>query len=316
MTTVVDALAGPEPVFSLEVTPPDKGRNIEELYSVIDNLMPYNPQFVNVTFHQPHVEYVEEEGVIQRRPRRKKPGTVGVCSAIHHRFGVETVPHLICGGFSRYETEDALIDLHYLGFRNIFAVRGDPPPGHRKFVPEPEGHLFASQLIEQISSMNKGRYLESLEDTVPTQFCIGCAGYPERHFESPNADKDLRHLKEKVDKGACYVITQMFFETQTYLDFVARARSIGIMVPILPGLKPVISLRQVEELPSTFHVSIPDRLVAGLESARTREQAFDFGVAYMADLAQELLAAGAPGLHLFTMGRGKSAKALLERVFG
>ncbi len=315
MVTVVEALQGTEKVFSLEVTPPDKGRSIDGLYNVIDLLMKYRPRFVNVTYHQPHVEYLEENGRIVRRPRRKKPGTVGVCSAIHHRFGVETVPHLICGGFSRYETEDALIDLHYLGFRNIFAVRGDPAPGYRRFMPEKEGYAHASQLIEQITAMNQGRYLEPLEDSVATEFCVGCAAYPERHFESPNAEKDLKNLKEKVDKGASYIITQMFFDIGVYRQFVQRARNAGITVPILPGLKPIVSPRQLAELPSTFHVSIPDALVAGLEEARTRDAAFDFGVTFMADLARQLLEEGAPGIHLFTMGKGRSARGVLERVF-
>jgi methylenetetrahydrofolate reductase (NADPH) len=302
-------------LFSLEITPPDRGRSVDDILAVVESLMPFDPQFINVTYHQPHVVYEEKDGVITRRPRRKKPGTVGICSAIKNRFRVEPVPHLICGGFSRFETEDALIDLHFLGIENILALRGDPPPGQARFIPEKDGHLFACQLVEQIAQLNRGRYIDELDDPFPTNFCIGVAAYPEKHFESPNLEKDLQYLKNKVDMGAEYIITQMFFDFRQFKNFVEKARSIGIRVPIIPGLKPLVSKKQIETIPSSFHVNIPAELVGLIEEARTREQAFASGVRFLARLVEQLIAYGVPGIHVFTMGQGRAAKALLETVF-
>ena len=261
-------------LFSLEITPPDRGKGVDDILNVIKALMPFDPQFINVTYHQPHVVYEEKDNIITRRPRRKKPGTVGICSAIKNRFQVEPVPHLVCGSFNRYETEDTLIDLHFLGIENILALRGDPPPGQARYIPEKEGHQNASQLVEQIAQLNRGQYLDELEDPFPTNFCIGVAGYPEKHFESPNLEKDLYYLKHKVDMGAEYIITQMFFDFRQYKNFVEQARAMGIEVPIIPGLKPLVSKSQVLTIPSSFHVNIPAELVDIIEEARTREQAF------------------------------------------
>lgn len=303
-------------MFSLEITPPDRGKGVDDILAVIKALMPYDPQFINVTYHQPHVVYEEKDGIITRRPRRKKPGTVGICSAIRNRFQVEPVPHLVCGSFSRYETEDTLIDLHFLGIENILALRGDPPPGQSRFIPEKDGHHHSCQLVEQIASMNKGRYIDELEDPFTTNFCIGVAAYPEKHFESPNLEKDLFYLKKKVDMGAEYIITQMFYDFQIYKNFVEKARAIGITVPIIPGLKPLVSHKQLLNIPSAFHVNIPVGLVNLIEEARTPAQAFDKGVRFMAGLAEQLIAFGIPGLHVFTMGQGRSAQALLGLLFG
>jgi len=302
-------------LFSLEITPPDRGKNMDDILSGIEPLMHFDPQFINVTYHQPHMVYEEKDGVISRRPRRKKPGTVGICSAIKNRFQVEPVPHLICGSFNRYETEDTLIDLHFLGIKNILALRGDPPPGQARYIAEKEGHQYAGQLVEQIAQLNRGQYIDELEDPFPTSFCIGVAGYPEKHFESPNLDKDLFYLKSKVDMGAEYIITQMFYEFRLYREFVEKARAIGIQVPIIPGLKPLVSKKQVLTIPSSFHVNIPSELVGLIEDARTREQAFAGGVRYMARLVEELLEFGVPGIHVFTMGQGHATRALLETVF-
>jgi methylenetetrahydrofolate reductase (NADPH) len=302
-------------LFSLEITPPDRGKSVDDILAVVESLMPFDPQFINVTYHQPHVVYEEKDGVITRRPRRKKPGTVGICSAIKNRFRVEPVPHLICGSFSRYETEDTLIDLHFLGIENILALRGDPPPGQARFIPEKDGHQYACQLVEQIAQLNRGRYLDELDDPFPTNFCIGVAAYPEKHFESPNLEKDLQYLKNKVDMGAEYIITQMFFDFSHYRNFVEKARAIGIRVPIIPGLKPLVSKTQIETIPSSFHVDIPAGLVSLIEEARTREQAFAGGVRFLARLVERLIAYGVPGIHVFTMGQGRAAKALLETVF-
>jgi methylenetetrahydrofolate reductase (NADPH) len=302
-------------LFSLEITPPDRGKNVDDILAGIETLMPFDPQFINVTYHQPHMVYEEKEGVITRRPRRKKPGTVGICSAIKNRFQVEPVPHLICGSFNRYETEDTLIDLHFLGIKNILALRGDPPPGQARYIAEKDGHQYAGQLVEQIAQLNRGQYIDELEDPFPTSFCIGVAGYPEKHFESPNLDKDLLYLKHKVDMGAEYIITQMFYEFHLYKEFVEKARAIGIQVPIIPGLKPLVNKKQIQSIPSSFHVNIPSELVGLIEDARTREQAFAGGVRFMARLVEQLLDYGVPGIHVFTMGQGHATKALLEAVF-
>ncbi len=317
MTKVIDWLnKNKKLLFSLEITPPDRGKSMDDILSGIDPLMHFEPQFINVTYHQPHMVYEEKDNVITRRPRRKKPGTVGICSAIKNRFQVEPVPHLICGSFNRYETEDTLIDLHFLGIKNLLALRGDPPPGQARYIPEKDGHQYASQLVEQIAQLNRGKYIDELEDPFPTNFCIGVAAYPEKHFESPNLQKDLFYLKNKVDMGAEYIITQMFFDFEIYKHFVEKARAMGINVPIIPGLKPLVSKKQLFNIPSTFHVNIPVELVNLIEESRTPEQAFTQGVRYMARLADQLIAYGVPGLHVFTMGYGRSALALLEMVFG
>jgi methylenetetrahydrofolate reductase (NADPH) len=317
MAKVIDGLKkNHKLLFSLEITPPDRGKSVDDIFSGLEALMPFDPQFINVTYHQPHVVYEEKDGLITRRPRRKKPGTVGICSAIKNRFQVEPVPHIICGGFDRYETEDALIDLHFLGIENILALRGDPPPGQPRYIPEKEGHHYACQLVEQIAAMNSGKYIDELEDPFPTDFCIGVAAYPEKHFESPNLEKDLVYLKNKVDMGAEYIITQMFYDFRHYKNFVEKARAIGIQVPIIPGLKPLVSKKQILTIPSSFHVNIPADLVALIEEARTREQAHDQGVRYLARLVEQLIVYGVPGIHVFTMGQGRATRALLELVFG
>lgn len=314
---VIEALKkSKEVLISLEITPPDKGRSIDELFFTLDELIPFKPSFINVTYHQPHVVYEEKNGVIQRIPKRKKPGTVGICAAITNRYDVDTVPHFICGGFDKFETEDALIDLHYLGITNIFAVRGDPPPGQKRFIHEKEGHRYASELVRQIANMNRGIYLEELEDAQPTNFCIGVAGYPEKHFEAPNFEKDLLHLKHKVEQGAHYIITQMFFDFKVFKNFVEQARAVGITVPIIPGIKPISSLRHLESLPRDFHISIPRPIVEAMENARTREQAWKVGVEKTVQLCQQLLDMNVPCLHIYTMGKGRSTRDLLKGLFG
>jgi methylenetetrahydrofolate reductase (NADPH) len=314
---VIDIIrSSTSPILSFEITPPERGHGIEEIFRSIDVLMPFQPQFINVTYHQPQVEYVEEENVIRRLHKRKKPGTVGICTAIKHKYKVEPVPHLICGGFTKYETEDALIDLQYLGIENLLALRGDPPPGQKKFIPEADGHHHAAGLVEQIARMNRGIYLEPLENAVKTDFCVGVAGYPERHFEAPNFERGMQHLKHKVAQGADYVVTQMFFDYDHFVRFREFAREIGITVPILPGIKPVSRLSQLDLLPSLFHVSIPDRLIRMMEEARTRQEEREAGTRYMAGLLEQLLQADVPGIHIYTMGKALDTRRVLDRVFG
>ncbi len=317
MAKIIDKLNKNKKItLSLEITPPDRGESIDEIFRNIDNLLPFDPEFINVTYHQPHVVYEEKKGTIIRRPKRKKPGTVGICSAIKNKFHIETVSHLICGGFDKYETEDALIDLHYLDIKNILALRGDPAPGQRNFISEKDGHSYAFQLINQIAKMNKGIYIDELDNPFCTDFCIGAAAYPEKHFESPNIDKDLLSLKKKVEMGAEYIVTQMFFDFKVFKNFVEKARDIGIKVPIIPGIKPITNKKLLSNIPKTFYVNIPKKLVGLIENARTKEQAFKNGTLYMANLANKLIEYRVPGIHVFTMGKGKSTKALLEMLSG
>ncbi len=314
---VIEAIKNSKkPIISLEITPPNKGQSIEDIYRVIDTLIPFEPAFINVTYHQPQVVYEEKNGVIYRIPKRKKPGTVGICAAIMNRYRIETVPHFICGGFSKYETEDALIDLHYLGIENIFAVRGDPPPGQREFIPERDGHRHASELVKQIVNMNHGIYLEELENAQPTNFCIGVAGYPEKHYEAPNFEKDLLNLKYKVDQGAHYIITQMFFDFEIFKNFCERAREIGITVPILPGIKPITSLRQLSVLPRDFHISFPAKLVEKMEAAKTPNEVRKVAIDHVVKLCEQLIDFGVQGIHIYTMGRGTSSYELLKGLLG
>ena len=304
------------PVLSLEITPPDRGRSVDELFSAIEGLMDFAPKFISVTYHQPHTVYEEVNGIIRRRPKRKKPGTVGISAAIKNRYGVTTIPHLICGGFDRFETEDALIDLHYLGMKNILALRGDPAPGHTRFVAEKDGHHYASELVTQIAAMNRGEYLDELDNAVSTDFCIGVAGYPEKHAEAPNLEKDLAFLKQKVDAGADFIITQMFFGFDYFCHFVEKAREIGITVPIIPGIKPVTNRRQIEQIPRLFFATMPQELVKAVEGAKTPAEAFNGGTRYMAKLVQQLLVFGVPGIHLFIQEKSDDSHALLSAVFG
>ena len=310
MTTVLTQATAP--ILSLEITPPDRGRSVDELFGAIEGLMDFAPKFISVTYHQPHTVYEEVNGVI----RRKKPGTVGISAAIKNRYGVTTIPHLICGGFDRFETEDALIDLHYLGMKNILALRGDPAPGHTRFVAEKEGHRYASELVTQIAAMNRGEYLDELDNAVATDFCIGVAAYPEKHAEAPNLDKDLAFLKQKVEAGADFIITQMFFSFDYFRRLVEKARAIGITVPIIPGIKPVTNRRQIEQIPRLFFATMPQKLVAAVEGAKTPAQAFDGGTRYMAGLYRQLLDFGVPGIHLFIQEKSDDSRALLNAVDG
>lgn len=314
---VIDAINNAKDVLlSLEITPPNKGTHINDLYETLDTLMPFKPAFINVTYHQPQVVYEEVNDVIYRVPKRKKPGTVGICAALGNRYDIDTVPHFICGGFSKFETEDALIDLHYLGIENILALRGDPAHGERNFIPNRDGHRYASELVKQIDGMNRGIYLEDLEDAQPTNFCIGVAGYPEKHFEAPNIDKDMLTLKHKVEQGAHYIMTQMFFSFDVYKSFVEKARSIGINVPIIPGIKPLSTINQLNTIPRYFHTNIPNPIVEAMESARTKEQVRKAGIKKIAELCKQLLDYGVPGMHIYSMGRGTATRDLLKLMLG
>ena len=304
--------------FSIELLPPLKGQHIDSIYRTMDALMPFDPAFVDVTYHRE--EYVYREvgpGLLQKRTVRKRPGTVGICAALMNRYEIETVPHIICGGFSVEETENALIDLDFVGVRNVLALRGDAIRSEGRFKADADGHTYAIDLVDQIVDLNKGVYLDpDLKNTTTTSFCIGVAGYPEKHFEAPNPDSDLRWLKQKVDHGAEYIITQMFFDNRRYFDFVDRCRDNGIDVPIIPGIKPLTTATQLSVLPQVFHVDLPDELVAAVEAAKTKEQVKEAGIAWCTRQAEELLERGVPTLHFYTMGKANPTVEIARRVFG
>ncbi len=317
--TLTDILNQPDHSrFSIELLPPLKGQHIDSIYRTMDALMPFAPAFVDVTYHRE--EYVYREvgpGLLQKRTVRKRPGTVGICAALMNRYEVETVPHIICGGFSVEETENALIDLDFVGVRNVLALRGDAIRSEGRFKPEADGHSYAIDLVDQIVDLNKGVYLDpDLKNTTATNFCIGVAGYPEKHFEAPNPDSDLRWLKKKVEHGAEYIITQMFFDNARYFAFVKRCREEGIDVPIIPGIKPLTTASQLHVLPQVFHVDLPEALVQSVEAAKTKEQVKKAGVDWCTQQAEELLDAGVPTLHFYTMGKANPTAEIARRVFG
>lgn len=305
-------------LFSFELLPPLKGNNIELVYRAIDPLIPFNPSFINVTYHQEEVVYKKHpSGLLEKRTVRKRPGTVAISAAIKCKYpSVEVVPHLICGGFSKEDTEYALIDFHYIGVNNLLALRGDPPKGIRTFIPEPDGHPYASGLVKQITDMNNGKYLdEGLRNTTATNFCVGIAGYPEKHLESPNFAYDLKYLKEKIDAGAEYIITQMFFDNQYYIDFVNRCREAGITVPIIPGLKPVATIKDITILPQVFNIDIPEELVKEIQKCKSNEEAFQMGIEWTTHQSKELISFGVPVLHYFTVGVSENIRQIASAVF-
>ena len=303
-------------LFTIEILPPLKGENIRTLFDNLDPLMEFKPPFIDVTYHREEYIYKKQEsGLLEKRSVRKRPGTVGICAAIQNHYKIDTVPHIICGGFTREETENALIDLHFLGIDNVLVLQGDAIKNEGRFAPEPDGHKYASELLEQVSSMNKGIYLEEeLLNTAPTDFCIGVAGYPEKHFAAPNLKTDLKYLKLKVDLGAEYIVTQMFFDNKRYFDFVRSCEEAGITVPIIPGIKPITTRSQINVLPTTFHIDIPEELADEIEKCKDNASARQVGIEWTINQSKELIKAGVPTLHFYSMGKSdpiyKIAKAL------
>ena len=292
-------------LVSFEVLPPLKGKGINALYNHLDPLMEFKPAFINVTYHRSeHVFKKKADGSFEKMVVRKRPGTESICAAIMNKYNVDTVPHLICGGFGVNETEDALINLHYLGIDNVLVLRGDAAKNETSFEPEPGGHRYAIDLLKQVVNLNSGIYLEEgLKDTSRTKFCIGVAGYPEKHFEAPNLDTDLEHLKRKVDAGADYIITQMFFDNEKYHAFVKACRDAGIHVPIIPGLKPIYNKKQLTVLPRTFHVDLPADLANAILKCKTDEEVEQVGAEWLLMQSKELKKSGVPVLHYYTLGK-------------
>jgi methylenetetrahydrofolate reductase (NADPH) len=304
-------------LFSFELLPPLKGHNIETIFSTIDKLKPYNPAYINITYHREEVVYTtNSNGVKIPVKLRRRPGTVGLSAAIQQKYAIDVVPHIICGGFDAHETEDALIDLDFLGINNILAVRGDADKITGRFEAKPGGHNYAIDLVKQVANLNKGIYLEKLMvEPKPTNFCIGVAGYPEKHPESPNCDSDIHYLKKKVEAGASYIVTQMFFDNRHYFRFVKRCREAGIKVPIIPGLKPISVKHHLNILPKVFDVHIPQELVLEVEKCKTNAEVTQLGVEWAIAQSKDLVKANVPALHFYTMGKADNIAQIAKNVF-
>lgn len=314
---VIDHLnAAKDTLFSFEILPPLKGKSIQSIYDGIDPLMEFNPKFINVTYHREEFVYKEREnGLLEKIAIRKRPGTVGICAAIMNKYNVDAIPHLICGGFSREETENALIDLQFLGIDNVLALRGDSIKTESTFKPHRFGHQYAVDLINQIQEMNKGNYLIDDIKLEPTDFCIGAAGYPEKHFEAMNLATDLQYLKEKVDAGASYIVTQMFFDNKKYFAFVDACRAIGINVPIIPGIKPLKTLTHISFLPKFFHIDYPEELSKELLKCTTNDQVAEIGIDWAIAQSKELKEKGVPCIHYYTMSNSEQVKKIAGEIF-
>lgn len=320
MAKVTEHIANAEgkTLFSIEIIPPAKGgTSIDDLLNDIEPMMELNPPFIDVTYHRE--EYLMKEmpdGSTKEVSTRKRPGTIGICSAIMHKFKVDPVPHVLCGGMTKSATEDLLIDLNYLGIENLLALRGDVAKPHNEFKAKKEGHQFASDLVSQIVDINHGKFLHEAEEyPVGANFCIGAAAYPEKHFEAASLDQDLTFLKKKVDQGADYLVTQMFFDNQKYFDFVNQCRAIGITVPIIPGLKVLATKKQMDILPKLFFLNMPDSLKQAVVKAKDNAAAREIGIEWCIQQCKELIDFGVPALHFYTMSKSTSTMAVAKEVF-
>lgn len=303
--------------FAFELLPPLKGAGVSGVFEAIDPLIEFDPAYINVTYHREDVKYVErEDGLLEKRIVRRRPGTVGISAAIMKRYGVEVVPHLICGGMSKYDIEDALIDMDFLGIHNVLALRGDNLRGEHVFRPHPDGHRNATELVRQIADMNRGIFIDhEVEVCAHSKFCIGVAGYPEKHAEAANRETGLKHLKAKVDAGASYIVTQMSFDNSKIFDFIRDCREMGINVPIIPGIKPFSTKAQLSMLPQVFHVDLPQELVAEVEKCKDNGQVREVGVEWAIAQARELKKAGVPVLHFYTMGKTDNMQKIARAIF-
>ncbi len=306
-----------ETLISFEVLPPLKGGKMQSIFDVLDPLMEFKPPFIDVTYHREEYIYKKNEnGYYEKSSIRKRPGTVGICAAIMHRYSVDAVPHLICGGFTREDTENALIDLNFLNINNVLAIRGDARQFDGRFIPEEGGHSYAVDLVKQVRNMNDGIYLDSnIENGAQTDFCIGIAGYPEKHFEAPNMQTDLAYTKAKIDAGADYIVTQMFFDNDSYFKYVQACRDAGIDVPIVAGLKPLTRSYQMQSLPRMFYVNMPEDLVKELMKVKNEKEAREVGIEWCIQQSKELKAKGVPCLHYYTMGDTKTISRIAKAVF-
>ena len=304
-------------IFSFELLPPLKGSDAGNIYRTIENLIDFQPKYINITTHRDEMIYRElPDGTIKKQVVRKRPGTVAIAAAIQHKYGIPVVPHILCGGFTKSETEHVLIDLNFMGINNVLALRGDGNKNESIFRPEPDGHAHANELVEQIVRLRSGKYLdEEMKNSTPLDFCIGVAGYPEKHFESPNLETDLLYLKQKVDAGAEYIVTQMFFDNRFYYDFVDKCRAMGITVPVIPGIKPINLVNQLTVLPKIFRIDIPQEFARELSKCRNNDDAKLVGTEWAIRQAKDLVAHKVQGLHIYTYGISDNTRKILEAVF-
>jgi methylenetetrahydrofolate reductase (NADPH) len=304
-------------LFSFEIIPPQKGKSIQELYDNIDPLMEFNPPFIDVTTSREEFVYIDKgNGLLDKKLTRMRPGTLGICASIKHKYNVDTIPHVLCGGFTKEETEYLLVDCHYLGIDNVMALRGDAMKDEKYFIPKNGGNDYAIDLVKQIKLLNDGKYLHDLLDVDnKSDFCIGVAGYPEKHLESPSLQSDLRRLKEKVDAGADYVVTQMFFDNSKYFEFVDKARAMGITVPIIPGIKPIAVKKHMQLLPQVFRVDLPEDLISAIEKCKTSAEVKIVGIEWAIQQSLELKQAGVPVLHYYSMGKSENIRQIAKAIF-
>jgi methylenetetrahydrofolate reductase (NADPH) len=306
-----------KPLFSFEILPPLKGQNIQSIFDSIDPLMEFNPPFIDVTYHREEYEYKElPSGLLEKKIVKKRPGTVGICAAIQNKYHVDAIPHILCGGFNKEDTENLLIDLDFLGIENVVALRGDALKTETYFKPEKAGNEYASDLVLQIANLNKGIYLdEDLQNSAETNFCIGVSAYPEKHMEAPSLDSDIHFLKQKIKNGAEYIITQMFFDNKKFFDFVDKCRKAGITIPIIPGLKPIATKKQLNLIPHRFSLELPDDLIMEVVKAKDNEAVKQIGIEWCTQQSKELIAAGIPALHYYSMGKPENIKAIAKEVY-
>lgn len=318
MTKVIDIInKKTSPFASFELVPPLKGSDISKLYTAIEPLMEFAPPFINITFHRDEVEFRQKtDGTFEKVTLTKRPGSVAIAAAIMKRFPVEVVPHLICGGASKRKLENDLLDLNFMDIQNVIALRGDAIPGQKYFTPEPDGHRYSCELVEQIHHMNQGIYLdENLKEAVHTNFCIGVAAYPEKHYEAPNLEIDIENLKHKVEAGADYIVTQMFFDNARFYHFVDQCRAAGISVPIIPGLKPISTHKHIEMLPRAFSIDLPQELMQEIRKCKDEKAIYEAGIEWCTAQSKDLLAHGVPSIHYYTMGKADNIRRILKRAF-
>ena len=317
-TTVIDLIRNSKkPLFTFELLPPLKGHSIERIYRTIETLLEYEPAYINFTSHRNEEVLTERpDGLLERRITRKRPGTIALAAAVKYKYNVNVVPHILCGGFTKEETENALIEMNFLGINDVLALRGDPPRGSRVFIPNQGGHRNTNELVQQIADMNRGHYLDpELKNSAATSFCIGVAGYPEKHFEAPNMTSDMVNLKRKVDAGACYIVTQMFFDNAKFYAFRDALRAMGVTVPLIPGIKPVSAMSDVNLLPQTFHIDMPEELVHELSKCRSDDEAREVGIEWATAQSRALLKNEVPGIHYYTLGRSDNIARIVKASF-
>ncbi len=305
------------PLFTFELLPPLKGHSIEKIYSSIEGLLEFEPAYINFTSHRNETIYKEKaDGTLERKVARIRPGTIALAAAVKYKYNITVVPHVLCGGFTKEETENVLIEMNFLGIHDVLALRGDPVKGTRMFIPEKEGHKNTTELVEQIANLNKGKYLESsLENGASTSFCIGVAGYPEKHFEAPNLETDMEYLKMKVDAGASYIVTQMFFDNEKFYRFRDKCREMGIDVPVIPGIKPISALNDIRLLPQTFHIDLPQDLFKAISACKDDKEAREAGIEWATMQSRDLIKNGVPGIHFYTLGRSDNIAKIVKASY-